>query len=334
MAEIIGLGSLLADQILLVGDPFIRHLGGKKGGMEYTQPTVIKQLIERSGSQPFLTPGGSTANVIRGLAQFNQECLLITKVADDSLGRELSNHLRSMGISVFSLPPAIQQTGQVLSIVTPDGQRTMRTFIEDSAVWVSKNLKKDLFKNARLFHTEGYMLPYSDLMKWAMMEAKSAGALISLNLSSFEITDRYKKEIILLITEFLDILVANEEESHALTGMDPKRSCNFLKDICRTVIVTLGSQGCWVGHEGSLFQCPAYPVTPLDTTGAGDVFTSGFLNGYLRGLSIPDCAHFGALAAREVVQQLGSSLSQDQWQKLKQLYQSFNINHPEPTETA
>ena len=115
----------------------------------------------------------------------------------------------------------------------------------------------------------------------------------------------------------MDIIIANEDEVRQLTGHDPQKGCSLLKDICNTVIVTMGRQGCWIGHQGTMYQCPAYPVIPVDTTGAGDLFTSGFLHGFLNGRPIPECAHIGALAGRAVVQQQGTILPSDVWEQIE-----------------
>lgn len=316
MAEVVGVGALLADQIIKVGDNFLEQVQGKKGGMERTTPDLINRLIELSGSPSQIAPGGSAANVLRCLSHFGRLCALVSKTGSDEVARELAGDLANSHISLLGARCGLP-TGRVLSIVTPDGQRTMRTYLGASSEWLPDDLDSRDFAGSRLVHIEGYTLLHPGLSRRAMKLAKEAGAQISFDLSSFEVTARHKDEIIGLMTDYVDIIFANEDEARMLTGNPPQTSCSLMKDICRTAIVTMGPMGCWVGHEGSMYQCPAYPVDALDTTGAGDLFTGGFLHGMLDGLSLPECAHIGAVAGRAVVQLLGTTIPAESWDIVK-----------------
>ena len=205
MAEVIGIGSLLADQVIKVDDDFLEGIHGKKGGMEYVAPETIAKWVELSGNDPKVTPGGSAANVIRGLACFGHDCALISKLGCDALAKELYDDLRSSNILLWGAQTE-QPTGRALSIVTPDGQRTMRAFLGASGKWNPDELEPDLFHGSRLVHIEGYTLTHPGFTERAMAHAKQAGALVSLDLASFEVTARHKDEIITLIAEYVDII--------------------------------------------------------------------------------------------------------------------------------
>jgi sugar/nucleoside kinase (ribokinase family) len=317
MSEILGIGSLLADRILKVDEDFLRQIGGEKGGMEHLPLEKIHQIIEFSGQTPTTTPGGSAANVIRGLGHFGRSCALLTKAGTDLITKELIADLSKQHIHTYIIPSS-RPIGTVLSLVTPDGQRTMRTYLGASSHWQPQEIPFSAFESTRLVHMEGYLLLHSDVTEQAMAYAKKAGAHVSLDLSSFEVVVSHKEQIRDLLGKYVDVVIANEDEARLLTGSEPRESCNYLKNICSTAVITMGSRGCWIGHQGILSHYPAYPVNPIDTTGAGDLFTSGFLHGLLSGLPLEECAHIGAVAARSIVQVLGTALSEDQWHSVKQ----------------
>lgn len=317
MAEVIAIGSLLADMVVEVSEDFLADVCGKKGGMEYATLGMIDNWIERSDRLPKLSPGGSAANVVRGLAKFGHQCGFISKWGTDTTAEMLRADLKSGEVTLIGTPSA-QPTGRVLALVTPDGQRTMRTFLGASTDWHPDELDGAFFHGCRLVHIEGYTLMHPGFTERAMVLAKQAGAQISFDLSSFEVTALHKAAIISLISQYVDVLFANTDEIYTLTGRTPQLGCCLLKDLCSTVVVTMGASGCWVGNQGGMLQCPAEPVSPLDTTGAGDLFTSGFLHGLLSSRSLPECAQIGAIAGKAVVQILGTTLSPDDWQAVKE----------------
>lgn len=315
MPKVIGIGSLLGDEILLVNEHFLQRVPGEKGGMEYLSPSRMEDLIAGTGQIPNMTPGGSTANVLRVLARFGASCTLIAKTGTDSLAKQLAGDLQKNNIALAAIPTDLP-TGRVLSLVTPDGQRTMRTNLGASAYWSLDDLPTGVLADAKLVHTEGYLLCHKGLTEEIFRQAKENNALTSFDLSSFEVVSAYKKEIISLLPKNLDLLFANEAEAKVLTGKNACDSCALLKDLCETVVVTMSDKGCWIGHKGIMYHCPAYPVKPLDTTGAGDYFCGGFLHGFLQGLPIEKCAHLGALAAQAVVMTRGTTLPESQWEEI------------------
>ena len=181
----------------------------------------------------------------------------------------------------------------------------------------SSDLKREFFEGVKLVHIEGYTLLRGDLTLKAMEMAKQAGAKVSFDLASFELAGSFKKEIIDMLTHHVDILFANADETRSLTGLTPDQGCSMLKDLCDIAVVSLNKDGCLIGHGPEVMHCIAYPVEPLDTTGAGDLFAAGFLHGYLTGQSLPRCAHYGALTAAEVVQVFGAEIPDETWQHLR-----------------
>ena len=175
----------------------------------------------------------------------------------------------------------------------------------------------ELFKDVKLVHIEGYSLLQGVLPEKVMQLAKAAGAKISFDLASFELVEQFKERILFLLSDFVDIAFANENEIQTLTGLGGEKGCQYLKDICETAVVKQSSKGVWVGQRTSLIHQPALEVQVVDSTGAGDLFASGFLGAYLVGKSLKECAAFGNLIGAAAVQVHGTEIPQEKWDQFK-----------------
>lgn len=314
--DILGIGGPILDQILKVSDSYLRQVPGEKGGMLPIDFETLEKIIRESGQQPISVPGGSARNTLHGLSRFGERCALLGMVGKDARGKQYRLLLEEQSI-VPLLIESDMPTAIVLALVTPDGERTMRTFQGASTQIRGHHLEAIHFQRAKLVHLEGYTLFNDDLTESAMALAKEGGATISFDLASFEIVKRFKEHILYLLNRYVDIIFANQEEVFALTGeKDEKTACELLGDLCKTAVVLMGPKGCWVKRGKEMLHCPAYPVQPLDTTGAGDLFASGFLHGYMRGYPPEICAHYGAIAGRAVVQVMGPIIPHDAWQEI------------------
>ena len=320
MTEVLGIGSAIIDQILPVSEEYLETIPGEKWGSELIDHRELIQIIENSGSIPKRMVGGSAANAVKGLASLGHQCGFISKIGQDEEGIIVTRDFENTGIRphFISIP---KPTGQVVCMVTPDGKRTMRWCKGASVDLKSEDLDPVLFKNVKLVHIEGYLLYNDTLAQKAMQIAKDSGAKISFDLSSFEIVDNYRQTILDLLSSYVDILFANADEASALTHLSPEHGCREMLNLCETAVVMMGEDGCYVGHEGNVSHFPAFPVKPLDTTGAGDLFAGGFLHGWLKGESLESSAKYGALLGREIVQVVGAELPQENWKKVLPLIQ-------------
>lgn len=316
--DVLGIGAALVDQIVHISEGDLAIIPGKKGGMEVVDNSMFLTLRHFMHTRSHLIPGGSCANVLRGLARLGRKCALIGKLGSDEIGDAFLSDLNSHSIQSFCLK-STTPTGQVLSFVTPDGQRTCRTYLGAYLEMKAEDLNSDAFHNVKIVHIEGYSLLYPGLTERAMEYAKNAGALISLDLASFEIVSTFKKMLLELLPNYVDLCFSNEDEIRILTGANAKEGCLLLNDLCSLAVVSMGKNGCWVSQHHTSIHYPAYPIEfPLDSTGAGDLFASGFLHGFLGGKSLEVCAHYGALAGAATVQVEGTCLSEEQWKELRQ----------------
>jgi len=317
--EVLGIGNPFLDYIVHVNEDYVASLAGQKGGMQSVDHQEFHQILENSGEKPRLIAGGSAANTVKGLAYLGHRCALTGKGGRDPVAAIFKESLLSFGVDAY-LTLSDLPTGQAVCLVTPDGQRTLRDYLGASRELCPRDLDPSLFLGVSHVHIEGYTLMNQGVSFRAMELAKQNGATVSFDLSSFELAAQYKEHIIDVLLPHVDILFANEEETYSLTHLDPEQGCLLLKDQCGVAVVKMGSEGCWVGRkEGDLVhRYPAYPVKPLDTTGAGDLFSAGFIHGYLTGRTLQESAKYGALIAAEVVQVYGAEISLEVWNRLRQ----------------
>lgn len=314
--EILGIGTPIVDQVIMVNDEFLSTIPGAKGGSFPVDYDTLMALIEKSGEKPGLVVAGSTTNTIKGLASLGRQCAFFGKIGTDEAGKKFHQEIVQLGIIPLLLTGS-QPTAQVACMISPDRERTMRSFLGAGAEIHAEDLTPELFRGVKLVHIEGYVLAYEGLTRRAMELAKGAGATISFDLSSFEITRQHKYMIIDLMTHYVDIVFANEEETRALTGLDPEQGCDFLKNICNIAVVKMGKQGSLAAHKETKIYQPSFDVHTMDTTGAGDLFASGFLHGYLSKKNLEECSRYGALVASEVVKIIGADIPAHSWHRIK-----------------
>jgi len=313
--DVLGIGGPIIDQILPVSHEYMESIPGEIGGMMPVNYETLISIIQESGSKPIPVLGGSARNMINGMARLGERCAFCGKIGSDELSHFYTSSLKAKSI-IPLLIHSSTPTAQVLALVTPDGQRTFRTFLGASMEMRGEDLDPAIFEHVRLVHIEGYALYNGDLVERAMSYAQKAGAKVSFDLASFEIARSFRETILSLLDQYVDIVFANELESKALTGFDEEEAAGYLGGLCEVGIVLMGPQGCWVRKGRTKVHCPAYPVQPLDTTGAGDLFASGFLHAYLQGFSIEECAHYGAIAGRAVVQVMGAEIPHEHWEDI------------------
>lgn len=311
--EILGIGGPILDQLLQVSEEYLsQSVPGEKGGMEPVSEEQMHAIISGSGKDPVTVLGGSARNTMQGLARFGERCSFHGMVGNDDRAALYRSLLGDVGVHPH-LIEVDAPTATVLSLVTPDGQRTMRTLQGASVQFRGQHLDPAIFRGKKLVHLEGYTLFNEDLPREAMRLAKAAGAKVSFDLASFEIVRAYKETIHELLEDYVDIIFCNELESRELTGKDEEGTCDFLASKCEIGVVLMGTRGSWVRSGAEKHHCPAYPVDPVDTTGAGDLYASGFLHGFLQNYSLNVCGHYGAIAGRAVVQFMGPQIPHDAW---------------------
>jgi adenosine kinase len=257
--------------------------------------------------------GGSAANTIVGLASLGARAAFIGKVKDDTLGRAFAHDIRAAGVA-YATPPAADgaSTARCYVLVTPDGERTMNTYLGAAQDLRPDDIEADMVAASTILYLEGYLWDpknAKDAFVKAAQIAHEAERTVALTLSDAFCVDRWRAEFLhLMRSRTVDLIFANEAELHSLyETSDFNTAVAALRADVGTAVVTRSEKGCLViGPEGTE-AVPAFPVERVvDTTGAGDLFAAGFLSGLARGADDRTCGRLGALAAAEVIQHLGA----------------------------
>lgn len=317
--DVIGVGSPLVDLVMQVDDAFLQqHVSGAKGGMEYVEAEAIATMIAASEQAPVIVPGGAAANVVASIGALGVASGFVGNCGDDDYAQVFRQGLLHRGcqprLFTCGLP-----TGQVLSLVTPDAQRTMRTCLGAAVALDPLAMTPQLFQGARLVFVEGYTLFNQALTEAVVRAARDAGCRLALDLASFEVVNANRALLDDLLRNHIDIVFANEDEARAWTGDDDELAAlRALSECCSVVVVKVGADGAWLRVDGEEQHIPAQTVEAVvDTTGAGDTWAAGFLAGYLRGAPWHECGLLGAQAAAAVVQVNGAMVPMEAWQPIR-----------------
>jgi sugar/nucleoside kinase (ribokinase family) len=257
--------------------------------------------------------GGSAANTIVGIANFGARAAFVGKVKNDGLGHTFSHDIRAAGVT-FETAHAQDgaSTGRCYILVTPDGERTLNTFLGAARDLHPQDIDPEAIAAAAITYLEGYLWDPNNAKEAFLKAAKiahDAGRMIALTLSDSFCVDRWRDEFLGLIRSgTVDLLFANETELHALyQTADFGTALGALRTDARLAVVTRSEKGCVVVSRENTQAVHAYPVERVvDTTGAGDLFAAGFLFGLAREQTEEDAARLGALAAAEIIQHLGA----------------------------
>ncbi len=257
--------------------------------------------------------GGSAANTIVGVASLGARGAFVGKVKDDELGRVFAHDIRAAGVA-YDTPPASDgpSTARCYVLVTPDGERTMNTFLGAAQDLHPNDIDPDTIAAAQVIYLEGYLWDPPHAKEAFLKAAKIAHGAersVALTLSDAFCVDRYRGEFLDLIRSgTVDLVFANEHELHSLyQTADFDTAVAALRNDAKLAVVTRSDKGCLVVTREETDAVPASPIERVvDATGAGDLFAAGFLVGIARGNDLRSSARLGALVAAEVIQHIGA----------------------------
>jgi len=310
--DVLGIGNAIVDVIARTEEDFLLKQGMHKGTMALIDEPRAQTIYDAMGPA-IETSGGSAANTIVGLSSLGSRSAFIGKVKDDVLGQAFTHDIRAAGVA-FTTPPAAAgpSTARCYVLVTPDGERTMNTYLGAAQDLHPADIDADLVAASAILYLEGYLWDpknAKDAFLKAAAIAHKAERTVALTLSDAFCVDRWRAEFLQLMrSHTVDLIFANEGELHSLyQTSDFDSAVNALRADVTTAVVTRSEKGCLVIGPDGIEAVSAFPVERVvDTTGAGDLFAAGFLSGLARGADHRTCGRLGALAAAEVIQHLGA----------------------------
>ncbi len=310
--DVIAIGNAIVDVMAPCSDDRITELGLAKGGMSLIDADGARDLYAAMGSAKEIS-GGSAANTLAGLASLGAKCAFVGQVADDQLGDVFAHDIRAVGID-FDTPVRKGEppTARCLIFVTPDGERTMNTFLGASQFLPPAALSESAITDAAILYLEGYLWDPEEprsAMRRAIEIARDAGRKVAFTPSESFVIERHGDDFRALIDEGLvDILFINNTELATLTGEnDIEAGIAAIADKLSVLVVTRGAEGAIAVADGARAEISAEPVEKVvDTTGAGDLFAAGFLSGHVKGDDLQTCLQRGAIAAAEIISHYGA----------------------------
>lgn len=310
--DVIAIGNAIVDVMASCPDALIEELGMARGGMTLVDTARARELYAAMGPAREIS-GGSAANTLAGLAALGARCAFIGQVADDQLGEVFAHDIRAGGIA-FETPARAGDppTARCLIFVTPDGQRTMNTYLGASQFLPASALDLAAIADAAVLYLEGYLWDPEEprgAMRQAIAAARGAGRQVAFTLSDSFVIERHGADFRRLLDDGdIDVLFANEHELASLTGQqDIEQGLAEIAPKVPVLVVTRSEQGAIAVAGGERAHVEAEPVARvIDTTGAGDLFAAGFLFGHVRGRPLAECLRIGAVCASEIISHYGA----------------------------
>jgi len=318
MDKVLGIGNALVDIMTkLPDDSTLDKFSLIKGSMQLSERKFADEIdSETINFEKLQSSGGSAANTIHGLASLGAPTGYIGKVGNDSFGEFFSKDMKANGIEPLMLKTNTD-TGRAIALISPDSERTFATYLGAAIELSDSDLQADQFKDYKILHIEGYLVQNHALMLKAAQLAKANNMKISIDMASFNVVEDNHEFLKDYVKNYVDIIFANEEESKAFTGKEPEDSLNELAEQCEIAVVKIGAKGSLVKSEGTVYCIDPIKVNPIDTTGAGDLFASGFLYGLINKKPLDECGKIGSLCAGKVIEVIGSKMTNETWDDIK-----------------
>lgn len=318
MTKVLGIGNALVDVLTkLENDSLLAELNLPKGSMQLVDNTTSANISAKSDHlEKEMASGGSAANTIHGLARLGMETSFIGTVGNDTTGQFFSDDLVASNI-IPLLFISETASGIANAMISKDGERTFGTFLGAAIELAADHLKDDHFSGHNLIHVEGYLVQNHSLLEEILKKAHAAGLKISLDLASYNVVEDNLDFLRAMVKKYVDIVFANEEEAKAFTGKSPRAALDELAEMCDIAIVKIGKEGSMIKSGTSVTTVGVIKVNALDTTGAGDLYASGFLFGYLNDMGFEKSGKIGALLAGKVIEHYGAKISNSDWDYIR-----------------
>lgn len=315
--SVVGIGSALVDILTQIdNDNILEELGIPKGSMhlvnEKSSATIGEKLDKYESS---MSPGGSAANTIHGLAKMGIKSGFISYVGNDEIGKFFEESMNSVGVQPLVFHSDIA-SGTARTIISKDGERTFATNLGASVELNESIISDELFKGWDYCYVEGYLIANKALLKKAISTAKKNGCKIVLDLASYNVVEDNRDFLNELLPQ-IDIIFANEEEAKSLTNKTAEESLHYIAEHVDIAVVKIGKKGSLIKRGDEVVTIGCNKVDVVDTTGAGDMYAAGFLYGLINNYDLERCGTIGNLLAESIIQVIGAKMDESRWETFK-----------------
>ncbi|MBS3175854.1 adenosine kinase [Candidatus Woesearchaeota archaeon] len=313
--DVISIENTLMDILIQVDDAHLAEFNLKKGSFHLIEEEKANQILQKFEHQkPKLTPAGSGANTIMGIANLGGKCILVGRVGKDPHGNMYEDIITKDKIHPRLIRCDKSGTGRCFSFITPDAERTFAVHLGAAVNLEKENILDEDIKKSKILHLTGYMLESPNLREiavHAMEVAKENEVIISMDLADAHLIRRCKEDLWSMVKKYVNIIFVNEGEAEAFTDeKDPLDALKRLAAHCDIAIVKLGPKGSLIKSKNEIFHIQAYKTKVIDTTGAGDLYAAGFLWSYLQKKPLELCGKIGSFLAARVISQIGARIEQ------------------------
>lgn len=313
--DVVSICNALYDVIYSAEDSDLVNFGFTKGNMHLVDRDTQERLLKTyAGYEKAEELGGSAMNAMRALAMLNKKVSFGGAISEDHHGKKIRSRMQELKMSPHLNVTTQEATGTCLVLVTPDGERTMVTYLGASRLYDNEVLPDSVLSSARYFHFCGYQWDTNE-QKSAIIKAidtaKAAGTKISLDLADPFVVTHHKKDLTDLVEQKADLVFANKEESKLLYGESPEKTAEIIANSGALAVIKLGAEGALIASKDQQIRVQPVKTQVVDTTAAGDMFAAGFLYGLCDERPLDECGRIAARLASDVISRYGAVLSDD-----------------------
>ena len=315
---ILGMGNALVDILTrLDDDSHLERFMLPKGSMTLVDAERSRTVYEETlHLEHTVRSGGSAANTIHGLANMGAETGFLGKIGNDVLGKVFRDDMEASRIRPHLLYSPTE-SGRAMALISRDAERTFATYLGAAVELSVEDLRPELFEGYDFFHIEGYLVQNRPLLEQALQLAKRGGLTISLDMASYNVVEANRDFLREMVERHVDILFANDEEARSFTGKAPEGALEEMAGMVDIAVVKTGASGSLIRNGSVTMKVGVIPVRVTDTTGAGDLYASGFLFGLAQGYPLDQCARTGALLAGKVIEEMGPKIHESRWEDIR-----------------